>query len=153
MLLTRGFLMISLAVVHSPSLAVGSKTPIQPEPGRYTRVKGPEKFCSDFTLKSGDLKRGKLVIDARNEFSLRDSKSTIKSDLDPACEFRAEATTKTVGDETVLIKTDAEVCENRVKSEEIQRLVIRPGVIQLESKVTSQGITSVETCEWSLRKN
>jgi hypothetical protein len=153
MLLTRGVFLIALAVVHLPSMAIGSKAPVQPEVGRYIRVKGSEKICSDFTLTAGDLKRGKIVIDARNEFSLRASNVAVKSDLDPTCEFREENSIKIDGDETVLIRTDIEVCENRVKYEEVQRLVLRPGIIELESKVTSQNISSVETCEWKLRKN
>jgi hypothetical protein len=156
MFLNRRLTFIFISFTLLPSFALGASTTQSLkglETGSYKRVKGSKQFCPDFKIVAADLKGGKLRVSAQQSFALKESTVEMKSDLDENCVFREQNIKEESIDQTILIRSDTEICESRVKSEEVVKLVIRPGVIQLESKVTSEDMTSVESCEWSLIKN
>jgi hypothetical protein len=99
--------------------------------GKYSLVSGDKNLCDEFEVIQKDITDKKVKLGAKEFFALQDETSKEASDLDANCEFKQTSTRKDSGAETVLSRTNEELCKGKLQSKSVATATIKAKEIKI----------------------
>lgn len=148
MFLIRAFFLLSLSFVGSFAIAQSGREFPGLETGNYRLVEGDEKLCQAFSIHPRDLKERVLNVGGRYKMLMRNAKRQVESDLDANCEFIEEATKEVSDVDTVLTRSNSEVCGGVAKSKTVSKFLFRGDRVWLDHAIQDGPRNVSYRCFW-----
>lgn len=148
MFLNRWILFVGLSLAAVFAEAQASREFPGLEVGTYRLVEGPDKLCRAFTIQASDLKARVLNVGGRYSMLMRNAKRQVESDLDANCEFIEEATKEVSDVDTVLTRSNSEVCGGVVKSKTVSKFMFRGERVWLDHAIQDGPRNATYRCTW-----
>lgn len=120
------------------------------EAGHYALVEGSPKLCAPYKLSELDLQSPKITVGGRYSLLLKNARKQVESDLDPSCEFVEQSTKEILNGETLISRTNSEVCGGAVvKSKISSKFVFRGPQVVLDHSIQEDVRQAAYRCVWN----
>ncbi|MBX3019901.1 MAG: hypothetical protein KF767_18585 [Bdellovibrionaceae bacterium] len=148
MFLIRVLLLLSVSFTGALSFAQNPREFPGLETGSYRLVEGNEKLCQSFSIRPSDLKERIINVGGRYQMLMRNAKRQVESDLDANCEFVEEATKETSDVDTVLTRSNSEVCGGVAKTKTVSKFLFRGDRVWLDHAIQDGPRNVSYRCAW-----